>query len=185
MNEKSVCAVWVDLKSHDPLFLFQFTRSSDKRIVKAKLNLDKYGKPEETKSLVSLVEYNLETEKEDVNRLFTDDALTDFFTFTKPILSDKEPGVYSTSCEALPGRVIKLHTLNSRYFMTTTIEGVNDACILASHTTIDTPKIGYPLLRGIQIYGRNKAKEKFVTESLPIAKYMKKFISMMMEPEGR
>jgi hypothetical protein len=182
MNENKIASLYTELKTTDPKFLFQFTRSSDKRIIKCKLHLDK--EKHVSRSVVQLVEFNLDTKKENPNT-FSDDILTEFFSFSLPIVSKTDPGVYETTCAALPDRVIKLHTHNNKFFMSTAISGEIDTAILGVHVTIDMPKVGPPLLRGITIFGRNKLKEKFCIENLSVAKYVKKFLGMMMDKQEK
>jgi len=182
MDEHKITHLFTELKTNDPRFLFQFTRSCDRRIIKCKIQLDKNGRV--GKSVVQLVEFNLSTKQEN-SSIFSDDILNEFFTFAPPEMSQTEPGVYLTSCAALPDRVIKLHTLNGKFFMTTTIDGEIGTVIIGVHVTIDMPKMAPALLRGITLFGRNKQKEKFFTENLPVAKYVQKFVSLMMDKQGK
>ncbi len=178
MDEIKITQLYTELKSCDPLFLFQFTRSSDRRIIKCKIKLD--PKRIVDKSVAQIVEYNMNTKQENPS-IFSDDILNEFFTFTGPVKSKTEPGVFETSCAALSDRIIKLHTRDNKFFMSTTISGEPDTALIGVHVTIDIPKVGVPLLRGITVFGRNKLKEKFFTENLSVAKYVKKFITLMMD----
>ncbi len=180
MNEKRISDLYTILKRTDKTMLFQFTRSSDKRVIKCKAMFNDEGKL--ARGVARIIEYNLETNQE-LNVPFQDDIIDHFFSFTQPLLSSdgkNDPGAFHTTCKALPGRDILVHTLAAKYFMTTTIAGIPDTSVIGVHVTIDTPANSLPLLRAITMYGYNKAQKKMIQENLSVSSYLSEFAKLMM-----
>ncbi len=169
------------LKRDDREMFFQFTRSSDSRLIKCKAILNDEHKL--AKGVAKIVEYDLNIKREKTNAPFSDDILDHFFSFTSGKLSSDckdEPGVYSTTCKALPGRQLYVHTLNDKYFMTTMIGGLENTAVLGVHVTIDIPASAPPLLQKITIYGYNKHHKMHVSENLSIAEYLSQFAKLYL-----
>ena len=177
MEDSKMLNLHIQLKMNDPLTLFQCTRSSDLRIVKCKLLLNPDGSI--SSCVGAIVEHNLKEKKDSIQTRFPDSVVDGFFTFSSPIRSqEEEEGVFLTSIKPLPQRVLKLHTKNKKYYLTTDINGEVNIVILGTHVTVDIPlPHGPPLLRGITLYGSQQSYKAAasVKEEIPIGPFPKDF----------
>jgi hypothetical protein len=170
--EAKIADIHVQLKKQDPKLLFQFTRSSDFRIVKCRAMQDLDGKL--SKSVACVVEHG-----NDKTQPFPDTILNAFFTFSKPV--ELNEFTYETSIKGLPSRKLIIHTKKGKFYATTEIGGHGNAIILGVHVSIDYPSKGPPFLRGILLVGLKKETASYVSESLAVGPYLRDIAGLFGE----